>query len=696
MIRRLVLPLFLFSIGSLMAQNTPVKFKEWSVEQKAVSGFSDNACIATTIKKEKEVTWQLSLIVDATKDLAPFAILSTDSPLNLEQITTLTDGSATQKFIFLKNSKTDSIHNLKSYWFAPTKFAQFNRQLRRDNTLKIAYKDEAGKDQRVYLSLSGSTAALSDVSKKCALNKELFYPEFFDYVDNLPELNDPNFKDKGTDLSWEHLDASWAQYLEGSRLSSELKANQAKMDPLLEAQRRYLEKSGNLNRDIQSRTQRKSDLEAQNQTLIADRSNKQNQLADRGRELEAANAQLQIKEAAYKPLREEIKSYLSAVSGARSEVNRINNLIESHNSTISDSQRQIESLNSRLRRISSDIDDEEAKLSRLRSDRVQAQSDLNSFNYDYEVRRRLNSDSQYQTALRNTKNAEDAARNEEHEHREHEADVRRLQSDLRNCEARKKPDGTPEDCSHIRQELSQAQRLEDESERKIRDYQATANYNRAIAQQREQEIENTVAAQRNELANRVTRIDREISTSESEISSLEREETRIRQSELPTQERRLSDARNGLSQASADLQRAQREQANAERELAAYKSRTDYTRIENEYVSAVDTVNALRYAMAKLDAEIQKLSTQISKNSSSITKLQSEIETLMADAAKNVKELEGVEAQLNPLKAEKERLGGLLAESQRVMQEQVKLYKATLKNTLLPVQLMDKTFWNWM
>ena len=86
-------------------------------------------------------------------------------------------------------------------------------------------------------------------------------------------------------------------------------------------------------------------------------------------------------------------------------------------------------------------------------------------------------------------------------------------------------------------------------------------------------------------------------------------------------------------------------------------------------MSAVDTVNALRYAMAKLDAEIQKLSTQISKNSSSITKLQSEIE---------------------------ERLGGLLAESQRVMQEQVKLYKATLKNTLLPVQLMDKTFWNWM
>jgi predicted nucleic acid-binding Zn-ribbon protein len=685
---------WLFSIAA-MAQEAPIKFKEWTVERKAVTNVGSDVCVASTTKKEKEQTWKLFVLVDASKDVAPAIYLTTDANVNVEQFTTLTDGSSVNKFLFTKDNRFDAALGAPAFWFAPQKFAQLNRQLRRDNSLKVAYKDAAGKEQRVYLSLSGSTAALTDISKKCALAKELFYPEFFDYVDALKFTPDPNFKDRGLELAWNHLDNTWAQYLEGSRLSASLKAVQTQMDPLLAAQKRYLEKSGKLTRDIESKTQAKTKLEEQNRALADERTRQSYLLDQKNNELQAANAVLQSKEEAYRPLREQIRPFESAVEDAESQVNRWANAQSAYASQIREAEQAIDSLNSSIAQTNRELDDAEDELSRLNQARIRAQADLNGFNFTHEVNTRLANDSSYQSALRNQRDAERNAGQEERELRFHEQEVRRTQQALNQCRNRRDPENKPVNCSQEEQAHRQAENERDNSQRTLRAWQERAVAYEREAEERQRGIENEVRRIHQILADRVTNLDQQIVAKQSEIRDYERQISRA-QAQLPIEERRLADGRSGLNQANSERSRADRELVTAERELASFKTRTDYVRIEREYQTAANQVQTLRAAMAAIDREIQKLSTSISRNSAAIAALQSELETLLADAAKNVKELEGVEAQLNPLKAEKERLSGLLAESQRVMQESGLLYRAVLKNTLEPPAPVEAKFHSWM
>ncbi|MEO5667318.1 MAG: hypothetical protein ABIR96_04590, partial [Bdellovibrionota bacterium] len=411
------------------ADNKPITSKDWTYSKRAVG--SEILCFAETQKKVGDLTWTFSVVADPSKATATAIYVGSGAGDIGSKLDLQTDSSRTL-YTHLRSSSDDVRIASTAYWFAPNKLSSFYQQLRRDSTIKLAYIDAEAKEQKLYFSLSGSMAALDNLETLCDSKKEVVWLAFFDGLDRQVAAQGTGLR--GVDNLKTTLNDAWATYFVTGVHQSAANALDGQMRPYIEQEKAFLARSGKLNGQLGVKNAEKSQVESKKAAFVSTRARLAEELDRTEQSLSGALATLKTKEDIYRPAAEEVKPAIEAFNAASAEVNNYAARISEQENRVDSATSRISQLDRESRQKQSDIDAYERELNDLQTRRARAQSDLNSFNYDWELRRAMDSDSRYRWTFeeirRNQSNIDQLSR----DYHRAEEDNRDAERDLRQCQ----------------------------------------------------------------------------------------------------------------------------------------------------------------------------------------------------------------------------------------------------------------------
>lgn len=686
------LGILFFMSAAGIAQEKPQAFRDWFFERKNLGADIGDACLAYTDKKVDQNTWRLNIVYPSAKTLPTLVVITQqDATIDPKTIYSQTDSSRDIQKHY-RSDFLDATFPSKSYWFAPSSFANFFSYIRRGSALKVKYLQET--EKQFYFSLMGSTAATNKIAELCN-NKKDFVPEaFYNYVDKLNITALPTSTDASTLGAWDSINSSWDYYLEASKHQVSLADLQKKIDPLVAKEKEYLKQAGLLTKEIENQEIAKADLQNLVVSQKAQLKKAQEDLALQDQKLQSALIVLKDKEDIFRPVREESRPYFSAVDTAKQRVSSLN-------SQVASTQEQIRQIKIKIANLWDEVELTEARirtlqqqLSQLKTDRIRANNAYLSFNVESELQRKLNSDFFYQQRLRAKDDSDREVIRKRDQLAREEAKLRDFERDLRNCQS----DPT-RDCSQFQQQVSSQQGVVNQAEQ---NYNSEVSNNRQLDREiatRKNQLRTETENEKQALANKVEELDIKISQHESAISQNEFKLNTLRNSDIPRAERDLSTAQNTLNSQQIQLDTAKDSLRRAEQDLASFKSRTDYDRKEREYLTADRDVQNIRNTMASLDLQIKTLQTSIAKNESRIQAITANIEKLIANLASTQTELQSTQAALAPLYKEKELLNSQLAAAQNSMREHAEDFRVSIRDIPALKHLVPKfplKFQDWL
>ncbi|MEZ4815700.1 MAG: hypothetical protein R3A80_10915 [Bdellovibrionota bacterium] len=662
-----------FSANELRAQEAPQAFRDWTFERKEMAAPLGASCVASTTKKVGELTWRLSIVYNPALENATQIVVSTDD-LSVENkvVYTQTDSSKNIQRHF-RSEFLDQGVGARAFWFAPSSFVDFYSYIRRGTALKLKYVQET--EKQVLFSLMGSTAATNKISELCN-NKKAFVPEsFYNYVDKLNVSAIPADSSASVPSAWDDLGDAWDSYLETGVVQADINEVQKKIDPLVAREREYLRQSGLLNNEIQSQEKTKSDLEALVVTQKAQLKKAQEDLVSEDARLQAALIVLKEKEDVFRTAREEGRPYFNAVDSDQQRVSTLSSQVSSTKEKIRVTKIEISNLWDEVSTLESRIRSLQQQVAQLRTDRIRANNEYLSYNVEWELERKLNSDVFYQQKLRAKQSSDRDLVLKKNELNRAEASLRDLERDLRSCQ--NQPD---RDCSALQNQVN-AQR--NEVSRAQQQYNSELGQNAQLERDiasRSNQLRRVAEDEKRALANKVADLDVKISQYESAISQNEFKLNTLRNSDIPREERALASAENTLVIQQGQLDTARNNLRRSEQDLAAFKVRTDYDRKERDYAAADKSVRDIRSRMAALDSQISMLKTAIARNESKITSIAANIEKLISQLAATQSELQSVQAALAPLMDQKKVLLVQLSKFQEALSASATDFRVNLRD----------------
>lgn len=669
-----VLSTVLTSLG--VSQETPQVFRDWSYERKDLGAPFGDVCAAFTEKKVGEDTWRLSILYTPNQDNPTHVVITSQvASLDAKILYSQTDSSKNIQKHY-RSEFLDSSFGAKAFWFAPVSFVDFYKYIRRGSSLKVKYVQE--NEVQLNFSLMGSTAATNKIAELCNNKKEFIASAFYDYVDKVDVAQNPITTDASIESAWQNLTEAWHFYGVAVEHQAQIANLQRRIDPLLAQQREYLKQQGLLTKEIESSEEAKEDLELQLATQKQQIGTLNQELVLEDSKLQTALSVLKEKEDAFRPIKEEGRSYFAAVESAKAKVNSMTQQIAQSEEQLRQTRIKLSNLWDEASLLDSRIQSQQFQLSQLRSDRIRANNEYLSYNLEREYQQKLATDSIYQMRLRSKNQSDNDLIHKRNVLSREESTLRNLQQQLQNC--RSQPN---RDCSSLQNQVA---RQRSEVSRAERDYSNEQSTNRTLASQLEsrriqlrQVVENELAT----LASRVNSLDVSIRDVERALTLNQSRLNLVRTIEIPRTDRELSSLENTLVLQQGQLSSARESLRWAEQDLLSFKLRTDYDRKEQEYFLASSNVQSIQASLAKIEVKVQNLKAAIAKNEVKINTLSAHIEKLITDLASTQSELQDLQATLTPLLQERQNYALELERSQAALKENAQVYRVVLRD--LPV-----------
>ncbi len=286
------------------------------------------------------------------------------------------------------------------------------------------------------------------------------------------------------------------------------------------------------------------------------------------------------------------------------------------------------------------------------------------------------------------------------------------EQELNECKSNVAPD-----CSNERREVQQAQAQLNRAQQALRTCEANVVVPRCEAEEAEV---NRTRRDVNRLQSELTSLENRLNSIESEISRIETDaqnqairghdllaqelrrvagelaDVRSRKQraqerfqsinnfEIPSRQDQISRAQGELPGLRRDLANAQRDLANAEAELRRWLTSSDFDRIEKEYLAAKKAVDDIVSGITSRQNEQTQLNRNLPNWRTQLVTQEREVARLtpLRDAAR-VK-LDGIQAQLKPLRDQEKTITDLLAALKIQYEELRKLYQTLAKQLLGP------------
>ncbi len=679
------------------------QFKDWQLRAVQWAAPLTDACVASVEAKIGTTTeaWHLHFILDKSGVTPPSLVVTTNSPVLPKALTAVTDGSSS-KFRFYDLDLLDAATGEASFWLAPQDFTKLYTGIRRDSSFKVSYALPDGTKKSFHFSLSGSMKALDELEKQCASGQEIAAQDFHDELLKVKPDASTTVLPGGVAALWSGLASSYALFQQITRTETDLKVLQSRIDPLVKQQQKLLELSGKLSQDLVSKQAKQDILKKRNLTLDSELKSLLATRAAREQDLTVAQADFSKMEAFFKPVQQAMQPYSDAVSSASWAVNSAQSDVNGLISEISDAQQDIQSYKSQLSQLNSQLNSKNQDLNNLRAQRIQAQSALNSFDPQQELKKATNGDWQLQSWLNDLKQAHNSLQQNQGNLPLKQQDVTQLQSALGVCQQ-----SPGVDCSALANQLSVSQNELSQLQSQIWQDQSRISSLESQIDSRTNQLEQQVSKQRQQLVDRVTQFDLAINQVSFEIITVQNRINQIQGQDIPDAEHRLTSAKLELGPAQSRLQVAKQDLAKAEKDLASFKIANAYEAKKTAYEQALAVVRAIQQDLASIDSGISTRDAEFKANAVSIAKLQLQIEQLVKDASANDSQLLALETQLTPLKNDKAAKTQLLSTATVQRATSDKAYKATLSDQdtglgpLMPLHQLgpvfgDAKFWDWL
>lgn len=563
---------------------------KWSLDDSNPADPNDGVCAASTAANLGDVPFVFSVIVDKP-GLRPAEITirpyTSPSPVGAFRAAV----SSRDVYNFAKLPPTEAGDEI--LWHVPRNTSKFIDYLKAGSQLKV--DAVTGTPGTIRFSLSGSSATLKELERRCAANS-LYDAKDFEAAFLPAEAQ--NFdvtllSPEATSAIREAVKQAVAAYKNVKNAQAAIADLERQFAQLTREKKTLTDALDKLNADRAryqaARDQAQADIDAANAAIAQ----LQQQIADAQGRLAQAQADLDAANAAIAPVKPEHDRLRGLVRQAQSRLDQARADVDSINQDIGQTTQQIQALQNESQNLRSQLDRVQADLRQAQFDQSDAETAARGFDVQTEIRRARDNNWEYQNLQRNIENLRPQVQQKRQEFRQRTQARDQKQAALNQCQA----SGAP-DCSAQQAELQQAQQAADQAEGELRQLQGQLQQ----MQQRQDWIDQQI---QNDVQNQKARLDQAVNDAVARVRdlTLQRSQVDDRLSnivrfDLPNAQNHLNDLRGQLPAANAEVGDAQSALARARSAQDAYDQSVNYAALDG-------AVRAATQALDNLNAQIR-------------------------------------------------------------------------------------------
>lgn len=654
-----------FFVSTAFAQN----FKDWKLVKEADAVLQTQVCRISTSVSTMASPIELSLSFPIQFDKPPTMYLKAATGSGVQKAVIPVSKTASETLFPLSVGADGEI-----LWYAPLNLVSLVNIVAQANSLPVQLLIN-GQVVSGKISLSGSTAAINAVST-CLKNKDILAQGFQKELNTA--LGDTVLgQDQTPQQLYSYVEGAFTLYLEKERLSAELIKVRASMKPLLVQEKDTTAALSSAQSKLDKATAAMDATAAKVQRSETRLSQIPSEIQDLQARKPEADRVMAEKWAIYQPLKQQADLIQKEIDTAAASIRQADSAIAQRRRTISEGESSINSYRNEASSLSSRNDRLDREIQSLERQAWEIRNELSRYSVEAERRRILNSDSRYQRDLREVATLRQQERTKSAEQSRAASQLQSARTRLADCRRVEKAD-----CSLQQQDVQRAQTDLERLNNELRQVRGELRRTERDIQSAEQNAQWQAQRGHDEIAGRLQRVESEIQNLESErrqnlarINSIYQDyiprlEFEIRQarSEIPGWESRRAEAVNNRSQAT--------------QRLADFKAANDFVRIENEYVAAKATVDGIVKGIADRQAEEKKHNADLKVLRPQLEKQKTEVAKLTPPRDNLQKKLDGIQAQLAPLRTRDAEIVNLQTQLKPQYDEIRKLYQTLFKKLL--------------
>ncbi len=648
-------------LASLAAQAAPVMTsKDWTLDLEPGATPQSQVCRAYVKSQivqpgapQSPINLQLELVMLGSLNggVAPLEIRvrPIDSTDLLSGVVSL-DRAKTQNYRFSRVA--DAALQQDVLWHVPKNSESFVNYLKREMRVDMLLKDTQGQDRPVIFSLRGSSAAITELQKRCSpagLVAANFEREFigaradFDPSRLTPALT--------ADLRKAYAEA-YRAHLSQLQAGDQLKALNARyMRELneLTGLRRNLDRltTQEMQRLTRARDAAELAIRTADQELIGLRS----QVGQEETQLAQHNANYEAAYNILKPHTAEHRRLSQDVSSAHEQMRISEERLRQIDSELAEAEARYQQADRELQALRSDLSRAEDSVRLARRELSQAQSDLSAFDVQGETQRRIRSDSRLDDIERQLRGMGQRIQAQRQAVDRAEQERNEANQALGQC---RQTAGA--DCSAQQTALTDAQRRFHEARQALEQLERNQDQLQAERQNRVEQIRRDVDQQRQQLLAREQEARRRVDQAEEQVSRIESRARDLAQFEMPRLQSQISTLRSERPTVESQVRRSRQDLNAAQTALQQFKLAVDYDRKAAAVDEQARLVNASKARLAQIDQGIRSREQLIRQKQAELTQISSDtqkvIETIRLKEARSLE----VQQALQPYEAEKQRL----------------------------------------
>lgn len=647
--------------------------KDWHLVQETDPVLQIPVCRAyTNVTSNLPVPVELSLSFPSQFDHAPMMILKLPANSQIERAVVPLTSKEQEDFLVFEAASDPTKKDL--LWYVPIQMEKMVDIIIGNSYLPLKFTQN-GKEVAGRISLTGSSATMNQVAR-CLKVDEILPTRFFREL-NTAAGTAPLGEDQSVIQLMKYVDAAYVAFHQIQLNDAELLKLRNSMKSLLaqeaDTQKALATAQQNLDRAnaaYQSTAEKIRRGEERLTQIPGEILTLQNQKAP-------AEQTLAQKKAVYDPLKAQVDRLNQDVTQARIRADAISAEVRRRETTIRNGNVRIGELEDEAVRLTRRINEINNKLAPLKRQKAELEVELAAYDVNAEKQKILNDDWQYQNLKRDEEQLERQERQTQQEFQRARQRLQNAEERLRECLRKPNPQ-----CSNEQQNVNQAQSEVSNKESELRTIRWRQENLKSDMDRLEMQAQQKAQQGRDNLASRLRTISGDIADYESEKDQAQDRIQSIRTNEIPALESAISRAETELPGLRRELASAQADTQAAEGRLQQYKQSVDFDRIEREYLAAKTALDNIVGGIARLQAEQSQINRDLPVWRSTLANQEREVQRLTGIRDQASAKLDGIRAQLQPMREKEQTLVNAQATLRVQYDEARKLYQ-TLANKLL-------------
>lgn len=634
---------------------------KWVLDDSNPESATEGVCAASTAANLGAVPYVFSVIVDKA-GLRPIEVTVRPYTSPSESTAMVFNYSSREAYNFAKLPTLETGEDI--LWHVPRNTKKLVDYLKAQSEIRL--ESVAGVQGRVKFSLSGSSATLAQLERRCA-SQSLYEAKEFEELFLAPE----NLNFDVTRLSPEGASMLREAILRGVAAFKDVKTAQAQIADLESRFARLTREARDLNNQLAALRADRAEQQAARETAQAaiDTANAeiaefQRLIGESGARLAQAQANLDAANAAIAPHKPEHDRLRGLVRNDEARVSRAQQAVDAVNSRIRAATELLARLDGEREQLRRSVDDIQRELRSAQLDLDDAERAFRNFDVQEEARRERENNWELRNLEQEIRNLRQQADAQEPVVQARRQERNQKRQALDQCVSAGNPD-----CSAEQAALNQAEQNLAQAQQVLQNLRGEIQNRQQRRQWINDQIERNVIARRDQLANQVERQRQRVREIENRRRETEDRLSNIVRFDIPNAQADLAGQRAALPDAEREVSSAQSALSRSRETLRAYDESVNYAALQQAVTDSTRAIAAIREEVSDWNDGIGQRQSLIRRRTATRDQADQKIARLDQQILPKQTRLDEVNALLAPYQQEKSDIDQRLAEAnQRLSQ----------------------------